>query len=166
MIKLINYIRSEAKINNTLPSLSTKAAFQDEHYLKPVLEDDALLYSLHDIIGEGFDLKPSRFEEEMAENEQEDSVRSKGQIQELEEKLQRAQLDLEARKKELDVIKLRLNASTDFNPDDDMCSGNDIWESGNEAKRYALANEQRESSYFASYSGHGEHLSSHSIIKR
>ncbi|KAF3491198.1 S-adenosylmethionine-dependent methyltransferase superfamily domain-containing protein [Arthroderma uncinatum] len=48
-IKLVNYIRSEVKNGNTKPDVSSAAAFEDEKYLKPVLEDDALLYSLDDI---------------------------------------------------------------------------------------------------------------------
>jgi type I protein arginine methyltransferase len=51
MIKMINYIRSEVQQGNETPNLSSKAAFEEEHYLKPFLEQDALLYSLDDIIG-------------------------------------------------------------------------------------------------------------------
>lgn len=48
-IKLVNYVRSSVKDGNTTPDVSSKEKFQDEAYLKPVLEDDALLYSLDDI---------------------------------------------------------------------------------------------------------------------
>lgn len=48
-IKLVNYIRSSVKNGNMTPDLSSKDKFQSEIYLKPVLEDDALLYSLDDI---------------------------------------------------------------------------------------------------------------------
>lgn len=48
-IRLVNYIRSEVKNGNTKPDVSSAALFEDEKYLKPVLEDDALLYSLDDI---------------------------------------------------------------------------------------------------------------------
>jgi protein arginine N-methyltransferase 3 len=48
-IKLVNYVRSEVKAGNTTPDVSSKDKFEDEAYLKPVLEDDALLYSLDDI---------------------------------------------------------------------------------------------------------------------
>ncbi|KAK2855745.1 hypothetical protein FQN49_004887 [Arthroderma sp. PD_2] len=48
-IKLVNYIRSEVKNGNTKPDVSSTALFEDEKFLKPVLEDDALLYSLDDI---------------------------------------------------------------------------------------------------------------------
>ena len=49
LIKLINYIRTQVQSGDTKPDISSKAQFEDEKYLKPVLEDDALLYSLDDI---------------------------------------------------------------------------------------------------------------------
>ena len=49
--KLVNYIRSEVKNGNIPPDLSSKTVFQDQRYLQPVLEDDALLYSLDDLDG-------------------------------------------------------------------------------------------------------------------
>ncbi|CRG92620.1 protein arginine N-methyltransferase 3 [Talaromyces islandicus] len=48
-IKLVNYIRSEAQKGNKAPDVSSKSAFDDDSYLKPVLDDDALLYSLEDL---------------------------------------------------------------------------------------------------------------------
>ena len=49
-IKLVNYVRSEVKAGNLNPDVSSKAKFDDEIYMKPVLEDDALLYSLEDVL--------------------------------------------------------------------------------------------------------------------
>ncbi len=51
MIKMINYIRSEVQQGNETPNLSSSAAFEEERYLKPILEQDPLLYSLDDVIG-------------------------------------------------------------------------------------------------------------------
>ena len=48
-IKLVNYIRFEVKRGNRKPDLSTKQLFEDERFLQPTLEDDALLYSLDDL---------------------------------------------------------------------------------------------------------------------
>lgn len=48
-IKLVNYVRSEVKAGNKTPDVSSKAKFADDAFMKPVLEDDALLYSLDDI---------------------------------------------------------------------------------------------------------------------
>lgn len=49
-IKLINYIRTQVKAGNTSPDVSSKEKFDDDAYMKPALEDDALLYSLDDIV--------------------------------------------------------------------------------------------------------------------
>ncbi|KAJ9639268.1 Ribosomal protein arginine N-methyltransferase rmt3 [Knufia peltigerae] len=49
LIKLVNYIRSEVRAGNAYHTVSSKSVFDDDKYLKPVLEDDALLYSLDDV---------------------------------------------------------------------------------------------------------------------
>jgi protein arginine N-methyltransferase 3 len=49
---LVNYVRSEVKNGNNAPDVSSKSKFEDDVYLKPVLEDDALLYSLDDLAEE------------------------------------------------------------------------------------------------------------------
>ncbi|KAF2403853.1 putative ribosomal protein arginine N-methytransferase rmt3 [Trichodelitschia bisporula] len=49
-IKLVNYIRSEVKCGNKSPDVSSKSLFEDDKYLQPVLEDDALLFSLDDLL--------------------------------------------------------------------------------------------------------------------
>ena len=46
---MVNYIRSQIKAGNKSLQVSSRKLFEDEAYLKPVLEDDALLYSLDDI---------------------------------------------------------------------------------------------------------------------
>lgn len=52
-------MRSEVKAGNKKPDVSSKSKFEDDAYLKPVLEDDALLYSLDDIVEEqGQDAAP------------------------------------------------------------------------------------------------------------
>lgn len=51
-IKLVNYVRTQVKAGNKTPDVSSKSQFEDDAYLKPVLEDDALLYSLDDIAEE------------------------------------------------------------------------------------------------------------------
>lgn len=52
LIKLVNYVRSEVEAGNKTPDVSSKSKFEDDVYLKPVMEDDALLYSLDDITEE------------------------------------------------------------------------------------------------------------------
>ncbi|KAI1982524.1 Ribosomal protein arginine N-methyltransferase rmt3 [Ophidiomyces ophidiicola] len=48
-IKLVNYVRSEVKSGNMTPDVSSTSLFEDDKFLKPVLDDDALLYSLEDV---------------------------------------------------------------------------------------------------------------------
>jgi protein arginine N-methyltransferase 3 len=48
-IKLVNYIRSLVQNGEKLPETISKSDFEDEKFLKPVLEDDALLFSLDDL---------------------------------------------------------------------------------------------------------------------
>ena len=56
MIKLVNFVRREVKEGRgKFLDTSTKSAFDDDRYLQPVLEDDALLYSLEDIVEAGAD---------------------------------------------------------------------------------------------------------------
>lgn len=51
-VRLVNYLRSEIQKGNKEPSVSAASLFDDDAYLKPVLEDDALLYSLDDLTDE------------------------------------------------------------------------------------------------------------------
>ena len=45
----MNYIRAAAKTGNTNPDVSSAENFADDKYLQPVLEDDALLFSLDEL---------------------------------------------------------------------------------------------------------------------
>ena len=53
MIKLVNYIRSMARDERPKIHSLTKSDFEDDKYLQPVLEDDAVLYSLEEIVIDG-----------------------------------------------------------------------------------------------------------------
>lgn len=48
-IKLVNYIRTKVHSGEKVTSAISKEDLNDEKYLKPVLEDDALLFSLDDL---------------------------------------------------------------------------------------------------------------------
>lgn len=48
-IKLVNYIRSQVHSGQKISSDVSKADFEDEKFLKPVLEDDAVLFSLDEL---------------------------------------------------------------------------------------------------------------------
>ncbi len=156
MVKLINYVRGEVFAGNGPPDLTTNIAFQDDHYLRPVLEDDPLLYSLHDIIGEGLDQEAGG-----RSSEPEEAVSQKGgpgadRVSELEEKLRHAQLEIEARKQELEALKLRFGGlgSSEQSLDGSQSGALDA---GNEPSKNAAEFGNTDSSYFASYSGHGRY---------
>ncbi len=48
-VKLVNYIRSRVHNGQKISATISKEDFEDEKYLKPILEDDALLFSLDDL---------------------------------------------------------------------------------------------------------------------
>ncbi|KAM3547622.1 hypothetical protein MY1884_009501 [Beauveria asiatica] len=52
-IKLINFIRARTKKKQNLPTAISTLDFFDDEYLKPVLENDALLFSLDEILNQG-----------------------------------------------------------------------------------------------------------------
>ncbi|KAJ5727568.1 hypothetical protein N7493_005388 [Penicillium malachiteum] len=82
-IKLVNYVRSEVKAGNLTPDVSSKSKFEDDLYLKPVLEDDALLYSLDDIAEqEGEETAPGTDAERRVQELQEDLERLQTQFSE------------------------------------------------------------------------------------
>ncbi|KAJ5601681.1 hypothetical protein N7510_011215 [Penicillium lagena] len=83
MIKLVNYVRTQVKSGNMTPDVSTKAQFADDAYLKPVLEDDALLYSLDDLADDqGEDAAPGTEAERQVLELQEDLERLQTQFSE------------------------------------------------------------------------------------
>lgn len=46
----MNYLRSEAKNGNTHPDISRISQFEDDRYMRPVLEDDAMLFGIGDVL--------------------------------------------------------------------------------------------------------------------
>ncbi|KAF9893064.1 hypothetical protein FE257_012475 [Aspergillus nanangensis] len=81
-IKLVNYIRSQVKAGNMSPDVSSQDKFEDEVYLKPVLEDDALLYSLDDIEDESAETNGGTEAERRVSELQEDLERLQTQFSE------------------------------------------------------------------------------------
>ena len=166
MIKLINFIRGEGKaVGRWPPDLSSRNAFQSEYYLMPQLEDDALLYSLHDIIGDDLEVEMSDVtyrvnQVEIAQPKPREFYLSSDprpddriyRIAELGQRVKKAQTDLELHQQMLaNDMELagRLN--------DDLTLQGDAFEmglapNGNTSK----INEDADSDYFASYSGHGD----------
>ncbi|TKX24800.1 ribosomal protein arginine N-methyltransferase [Elsinoe australis] len=50
-IKLVNYLRKQAKDGNSPSEITSKEVFMSDEFLQPTLEDDALLFSLDDVLG-------------------------------------------------------------------------------------------------------------------
>jgi type I protein arginine methyltransferase len=89
-VQLINFVRSEVKEGRPLPKVWTTSLFEDEQYLKPSLEDDAVLYSLDDI-------DESALGAETAPDD------SEQEVQELRERLAQLQLQFTAYREEVQV---------------------------------------------------------------
>jgi protein arginine N-methyltransferase 3 len=89
-IKLINFIRSQVHSGNKVSANISKEDLDDEKYLKPILEDDALLFSLDELpeIMEGVDRTNGK---EVSSGSEELASR----ISELEEQLRRVQLQFD-----------------------------------------------------------------------
>ncbi|KAK5020031.1 Ribosomal protein arginine N-methyltransferase rmt3 [Cryomyces antarcticus] len=89
-IKLVNYLRSAAKEGNTKPDVSSKELFEDDKYLQPVIEDDALLFCLDELSDIQSSSQPA-----ISDSAKGKAVNGDGdpfaRIAELEEQLQRLQ---------------------------------------------------------------------------
>ena len=157
MIRLINYLRTEHIAGRGMPSLATRADFEDDKYLTPVLKDDAILYSLHDIEGITFDddqndQRPDPIPKEHCE------CAEGSRVADLEEKLQNAQKELEARKGELEAIRQRFGEPLGSEPmENDFQHGQPARKVDIGPPRSVIPLGNTDQSYFESYSGHGTH---------
>ena len=140
-IKLVNYIRSEVKNGNINPDLSSVANFQDEKYLKPVLEDDALLFTLDDVL---LHLK----EQESTSRNLLDTISPEDRIARLENELSQVKAQYKSYRQTVEeVVDARWNAAHEALSSDDK-----------NYKQSALSNEQpiSEEDYFKSYGDYGK----------
>ena len=178
MVKMINFIRAEGRaVGPWPPDLSSRDAFQSEHWLRPQLEDDALLYSLHDIIGEdledemcGVTLGVCQIEAAQAPPRGYSLSRDPRpdnpiyRVAEMEQKVKSAQRDLERHKQLLESdMQLHSLLNTGLTREENRLeAGNspqEVHSSETETVLYgntSIFNGDSESSYFASYSGHGK----------
>lgn len=163
VVRLVNYIRSEVKLGVEKPDVSAKSRFEDEQYLLPVLEDDALLWNLHDIVG--LDLDDADEDNRGASVKIPSGATINGndedRVAELEKRLQLAELELEARRSEIKFLQLKFEESESMHersPNRDEAKGQDVnaVSPGTGPARNAPMLGNTDSSYFASYSGHGE----------
>ena len=177
MIKMINFIRAEGRdVRRCPPDLSSKDVFQSEHWLIPQLEDDALLYSLHDIIGEDLEEEVSGVTVGVGQSEAAqlpqctyDLSRVPGPdnpiygIAELEQRVRSAQRDLENHKQLLaSDLQLHGRLENGLTREDTILearnSPQEIQTFDTETSSSGNASAMKgdtDSSYFASYSGHG-----------
>lgn len=162
MIKLVNYIRAEISAGKGLPDCTNKSVFEDDRFLRPVLEDDPLLYNLHDIIGEQLDKTANGTPGDMGEAMSQNPGQGPDRITKLEEELRHAQLEIAARKQELETLKHHFGGLGSSEPSLDG-SQNGALDIHNERMGNTIAYGNTDSSYFASYSGHGN---SHKIEER
>ena len=49
-VKLVNYIRKQSAKGTAVKTVDSKAEFESDEYLQPTLEDDALLFSLDEVM--------------------------------------------------------------------------------------------------------------------
>lgn len=179
---MINFIRGEGKaVGRWPPDLSSKDAFQSEHWLRPQLEDDALLYSLHDIIGEDLEdamngvtfgagpvevtqqpqLSEPRPGYHLSSHPRPDNPAYR--IAEMEMRVRMAQTDLERHRQLLaedlqrwgrlgnGLAREQNTAEARYRPQQVHASDTELSFNGNTS----TLNGDTDSSYFASYSGHG-----------
>ncbi|KAI9374287.1 S-adenosyl-L-methionine-dependent methyltransferase [Aspergillus egyptiacus] len=136
-IKLVNYIRSEVKGGNSTPDVSSKGKFQDDSYLKPVLEDDALLYSLDDVEDE--------------ESGDVSGTQAERQVTELQEELERLQLQFSEYR-----LAVQKSLEEQLTKEDNKLASNPGQSS---TARAASKAEEIDSDYFSSYAYNGIHES-------
>ncbi|KAJ9610232.1 Ribosomal protein arginine N-methyltransferase rmt3 [Cladophialophora chaetospira] len=139
IIRLLNYVRSEVQAGNLQPNVSSKACFEDEKYLKPVLQDDALLYSFDDAVEDDANSNAASEVEQLRE----ELAALQAQFSAYREQVQHAMLD-------------RLEESAPNNNHEAAIAGTD---SDSKNKKTAMHAEDLETGYFQSYSYNSIHES-------
>lgn len=141
-IKLVNYIRSEVQAGKEIPANITKDLFEDDKFLKPVLEDDALLFSLDELPEVTEEASPSN--EESSSKDSANSGSLVARVSELEEELRRIQ-------NQFDNYRTTVSETLDDRWNDKSSSG--------PSKSEPEAKEEKrddDSHYFTSYSYNGK----------
>lgn len=148
MIKLVNFIRSEVQWGNMTPDLSSKAAFEDDRYLQPVLEDDAVLYSIDDVVGDIDNMKsPAINGSGNGLTSEDDGSSATNRIAELQKELERLQTQFsDYRETVNETLDNRWNSS-----DDASKLANGTGKSNDETQQPR----DDDTHYFSSYSTNG-----------
>jgi len=147
LVKLVNYVRSQARrgIQGNHLEIDDESIFQDDQYLLPVLEDDALLYSLEDIAeSEG----PIGRSPGQPVSDASPEVKALSRIVELEEQLKELQLEFKNYRETVDqTLEHRWDSSD---------SSDEPSRSKPVGDRHFAPDEDKD--YFRSYSYNGEEL--------
>lgn len=114
------------------PDVTSQSKFDDDGYLKPVLEDDALLYSLDDIEDETAEAAPAGTDAER-------------QVVELQEELERLQTQFS-----------EYRSAVQQSMEEQLSKEDEKLESGPPAQRAKGKMEEADADYFVSYSYNGK----------
>lgn len=177
MVKMINFIRAQARfVGRWPPDLSSRDAFESDDWLMPQLENDALLYSLHDIIGEDLEdetsgltiqvrqievATPQQLGYHLSSNPRPDNPIYR--IAELKQRVRMAERELEMHR-ELLASDMQLHHQLNYGLIGETISeacNNHLKISASEIDmkpdgNTSTSNGDIDSNYFASYSGHGK----------
>jgi len=148
LVKLVNYVRSQTRrgIQGNHLEINDESMFQDDQYLLPVLEDDALLYSLGDIDEHEV---PNGRSPGQPTSDASPEAKALSRIVELEEQLRELQRNFKDYKETVDETLEKRWDSGDSN-DEPLRSRADV-------KRDSAPDEDQH--YFHSYSYNGEDAS-------
>lgn len=131
---------------NPKPDVSSKSRFDDDKYMVPALEDDALLYNLDDISGEDLPV----FEEDGNRNESSQTADPTSRIRDLEQELNRLRGEFVEYK---EIVKRSLDKEI-VNEDEGESSATLSVRQAPESRSSRGLN-QAEEGYFSSYSFNG-----------
>ena len=144
-VRLVNYVRSEVRDSDKWPDVSDRELFEDEKYLKPVIEDDALLWSLEDVLVQAAGPKQNG-----------DSAVSTAEVQDLRNELEQLQTRFAAYREEVQRALLdRVDDPPKHSPDPGQPSSGAPPTRTTEEK----AQDDLEGGYFSSYSYNAIHES-------
>ncbi|KAJ8099172.1 S-adenosyl-L-methionine-dependent methyltransferase [Lipomyces tetrasporus] len=145
-VKLINYVRSQVKAGNQ-PELNRPELFlEDSQFLKPTLQDDALLFGIQDDDSEEEEDDPDVLyeKEQLAEVARENAER----VKVLQKQLQELQFQFDEYK---DIVRTVLNRDLDSDSGSDSGCGSPEGPSRASRKRVGNKYSNEDDHYFESY---------------
>ncbi|KAI9696087.1 MAG: hypothetical protein M1836_005918 [Candelina mexicana] len=153
-VKLINYIRSEVRAGNSIPTVLSKQSFEDEKYLHPALEDDALLFNLDEILGRNAGDEPEDDGQSRKFRTGSANADTLTGVNELKEELQRLQTQFSDYRQ---AVKKTLDESLDAK-DASLAEQSSSTAPSRNGQHKNVKDEKKEddSHYFVSYSYNGE----------